>query len=209
MLRAYIQLFGGLILCGFAVAAMVRANLGLGPWDVFHQGLAQKTGLSLGVVFTLTSFVVLTLWIPLRQKPGVGTIANMIVVGIATDTGLWLLPPVEGLAVRYALLLAGIVGTGVGAAAYLATGLGPGARDGVMTGLNSRFGWPIHGVRTGIELFILALGWLCGGTAGIGTIAYALLVGPVLQWCLPSFIRLARTPARAARQASGSGLQSK
>ena len=199
MFRAYVQLLSGLILCGFAVAAMVRANLGLGPWDVFHQGMAQKTGISLGMVFTLTSLVVLTLWIPLRQKPGIGTVANMILVGIATDVGLWLLPPVEGLALRYALLLAGIVGTGVGAAAYLAAGLGPGARDGLMTGLNSRYGWPIHGVRTGIEVVMLGFGWLCGGTAGIGTIAFAFLVGPVLHWCLPAFTRLAQRPLRASR----------
>ena len=198
MFRAYVQLLSGLILCGFAVAAMVRANLGLGPWDVFHQGVAQKTGISIGMVFTLTSFVVLTLWIPLRQKPGIGTVANMILVGIATDVGLWLLPPVEGLGVRYAFLLAGIVGTGVGAAAYLGAGLGPGARDGIMTGLSSRYGWPIHGVRTGIEVVMLGLGWLCGGTAGIGTIAFAVLVGPVLHWCLPVFMRPARGQPRAS-----------
>lgn len=196
MFRAYVQLLSGLTLCGFAVAAMVRANLGLGPWDVFHQGVAQKTGLSLGMVFTLTSFVVLTLWIPLRQKPGIGTVANMILVGIATDVGLWLVPPVDGLALRYALLFAGIVGTGIGAAAYLGAGLGPGARDGLMTGLNSRYGWPIHGVRTGMEVFMLGLGWLCGGTAGIGTIAFALLVGPVLHWSLPAFMRPARRHPR-------------
>lgn len=197
MLRAFTQLFLGLVLCGFAVAAMVRANLGLGPWDVFHQGVAQKSGLSLGMVFTLTSFVVLTLWVPLRQKPGIGTVANMILVGIATDVGLWILPPVDGMLTRYALLLLGIAGTGVGAAAYLATGLGPGARDGLMTGLNSKYGWPLHGVRTGIELAMLGLGWLCGGKVGIGTVAFAVLVGPVLHWSLPLWKRQAPGPVRA------------
>lgn len=198
MFRAIVQLLFGLFLCGIAVAAMVRANLGMGPWDVFHQGVAQQTGLSLGMVFILTGLAVLLLWIPLRQRPGIGTVANMIVIGISTDVGLWILPPVEELALRYALLFFGIVGTGVGAAAYLGTGLGPGARDGLMTGLNSRYGWPLHGVRTGIELVMLGLGWLCGGTAGIGTIAFALLVGPVLQWSLPLFLRPASTPARAS-----------
>lgn len=196
MFRAYIQLLSGLILCGFAVAAMVRADLGLGPWDVFHQGVAQKTGLSLGLVFTLTSFVVLTLWLPLRQKPGIGTVANMIVVGIATDVGLWILPPADGLALRCILLVAGIVGTGIGAAAYLGTGLGPGARDGLMTGLHGRYGWPLHGVRTGIELAMLGLGWLCGGRVGIGTVAFAVMVGPVLHWCYPLCSRRFRKPAR-------------
>lgn len=201
MIRRLSQLYVGLALYGASMAMMVRANLGLDPWDVFHQGLGERTPLSFGTVVILTGAVVLLLWIPLRQRPGIGTLSNILVIGLAADLGLWMLPQPETLPARLALLGAGIFLNGVAGGAYIGAGLGPGPRDGLMTGIVARTGWSIRVVRTSIELTVLALGWLLGGTVGIGTLLYAVTIGPILQVMLPLFTIASSSPAEAAAQA--------
>jgi len=187
MLRRLTQLFVGLFLYGAAMGLMVRAGLGLDPWDVFHQGLAGRVGLSIGLLVNIVGAVVLLLWIPLRQKPGIGTIANVLVIGTAMDLTMLVVPAFEGLAVRAGALIAAIVINGVAGAMYIGAGLGPGPRDGLMTGLARRTGWSLRLVRTGIELTVLASGWLLGGTVGVGTVLYAFAIGPLVQAFLPLF----------------------
>jgi uncharacterized membrane protein YczE len=187
-----LRLFAGLVLFGVSLALMVRADIGLGPWDVFHQGIAQRIGLSIGLVVNLTAIVVLLLWIPLRQRPGIGTVANVVVVGLVTDGTLWLLPDLDALAPRIALLVAGILANAVATGLYVGAGLGPGPRDGLMTGLAAR-GHSIRLVRTLIELTVLVIGWLLGGSVGVGTIAYALAIGPLVGVFLPRLTVAPRT----------------
>jgi len=181
------QLFGGLVLYGTSMAMQLRATLGLDPWDVFHQGVARHLPVSFGTVVAITGVAVLLLWIPLRQRPGVGTVANVIVIAVSVDVALALIPEPSGLPARIVLLVAGIVLNGVASASYIGARLGPGPRDGLMTGLAARTGWSIRLVRTGIELIVLATGWLLGGTVGIGTVIYALAIGPLTQAFLPWF----------------------
>ena len=181
------QLFGGLVLYGTSMAMQLRATLGLDPWDVFHQGVARHLPVSFGTVVAITGVAVLLLWIPLRQRPGIGTIANVIVIAVSVDVALALIAEPTGLPARIALLVAGIVLNGVASAAYIGARLGPGPRDGLMTGLAARTGWSIRLVRTGIELTVLATGWLLGGTVGVGTVIYALAIGSLTQAFLPWF----------------------
>lgn len=185
MPRRLFQLFIGLVLYGASMALMLRAALGLDPWDVFHQGLAAQVGLSIGKVVNLVGLAVLLLWIPLKQRPGVGTVANVILIGTAMDVTLWVLPPIEGLAMQIAALIVSVVANGIAGALYIGAGLGPGPRDGLMTGLARRTGWSLRLVRTGIELAVLALGWLLGGTVGVGTLLYAFTIGALVQVFLP------------------------
>jgi uncharacterized membrane protein YczE len=187
MTRRLVQLFAGLLLYGFSIALQVRATLGLGPWDVFHDGVTGLTGLSFGTVVILTSFVVLLMWIPLRQKPGIGTVSNVFLVGMAADLGLSLIPEGGPLWVRLAMLVGGVAMNAVASAAYLGARLGPGARDGLMTGFVRKTGFSVGRVRTALELSVLAVGLLLGGSAGLGTILYALSIGPLLQLMLPTF----------------------
>jgi uncharacterized membrane protein YczE len=187
MTRRLVQLYAGLLLYGLSMALQVRATLGLGPWDVFHQGVSEKVGLSFGTVVILTSVAVLLVWIPLRQKPGLGTVSNVFLVGLAADFGLWLFPEGHSLPVRLAMLALGVGLNAVASAAYLGANFGPGARDGLMTGFVKLTGAPVGRVRTGIELSILAAGLALGGTAGLGTVVYALSIGPLLQLMLPTF----------------------
>ena len=181
------QLFGGLVLYGTSMAMQLRATLGLDPWDVFHQGVARHLPVSFGTVVAITGVAVLLLWIPLRQRPGIGTVANVIVIAVSVDVALALIAEPTGLPARIALLVAGIVLNGVASAAYIGARLGPGPRDGLMTGLAARTGWSIRLVRTGIELTVLATGWLLGGTVGVGTVIYALAIGSLTQAFLPWF----------------------
>jgi len=187
--RRFTQLLAGLLLYGFTMGLMVRAVLGLDPWDVFHQGLTalvnQWVPLSYGAVITIVSVLVLLLWIPLRQRPGVGTIANAAIIGFTVDLTLWLIPPVDNLPVRIALLIVSVVGNALAGALYIGAGLGPGPRDGLMTGLVARGIGSIRLVRTAIEVSVLGIGWLLGGVVGVGTIAYALAIGPLLHVLLP------------------------
>jgi uncharacterized membrane protein YczE len=175
------QLFGGLVLYGLSMAMLVRAGLGLDPWDVLHQGLSHHLPLSFGGVTILVGAVVLLLWIPLRQKPGVGTISNVVVIGLAADLGLWLIPTPDGLAARIVMMSSAIVLNGMAGAIYIGSQLGPGPRDGLMTGLAARTGGSLRLVRVGIELSVLVLGVLLGGTVGVGTVVYTLAIGPLVQ----------------------------
>jgi uncharacterized membrane protein YczE len=187
-----IRLYAGLVLFGVSMALMVVAGLGLDPWDVFHQGVARSTGLSLGWVVILAGAVVLLLWVPLRQRPGFGTVSNVIVVGLAVDRALAVLPVPHHLVLRVAYLLVGILANAVATGLYLGAGLGPGPRDGLMTGL-ARRGHSIRAVRTSIEVAVLAVGWALGGTVGVGTVLYAAAIGPLVHVLIP---RLApRVPA--------------
>jgi uncharacterized membrane protein YczE len=191
----FAQLAAGLVLFGASLALLVRSRLGLDPWDVFHQGLSVTTGLSIGTCTIATGVVVLLLWIPLRQRPGVGTVANVILVGLSLDAVLLLIPATEGLMLRWTYLVAGIVLNGVATGAYIGAGLGPGPRDGLMVGL-ARGGRSIRVVRTAIEVSVLVAGWLLGGTVGVGTVLFALSIGPLVHLTLPFFDRRARATRR-------------
>jgi uncharacterized membrane protein YczE len=192
--RRLVQLVLGLALFGASIALLVRADLGLFPWDVLHQGVARATGLPLGVVVILASVVVLVLWIPLRQRPGLGTVANVVLVGAFVDLTLAVLPTVEALPARVALLVAGVVLNAAATGLYIGAGYGPGPRDGLMTGLAAR-GWSLRWSRLGIELAVLGVGLALGGTVGVGTVLYALAVGPLVQPFLALFTVTAPRPA--------------
>lgn len=179
--RRLVQLVAGLWLFGASEALMVATRLGNAPWDVFHQGVALHTGVSIGTVVILAGVVVLLLWIPLRQSPGLGTVANTVLIGVALDATLGLLPLVHGVVARVGLLVAGIVLNGLAGGLYIGSQLGPGPRDGLMTGLNLRTGVSLRLARTSVEVPVLVIGWMLGGTLGIGTVLYALLIGPLTQ----------------------------
>ena len=191
MTRRLTQLFAGLFVYGLSIALIVRADLGLDPWDVLNQGVferfAKPAGVSFGLVVNLIGMAVLLLWIPLRQKPGIGTVANVLVIGTVANFGLDWIPSELGLPLRAGLLIAGIVLNGVASGAYICAGLGPGPRDGLMTGIVAHTGWPVKWVRTAIELTIIAVGWLLGGSVGLGTVLYALTIGPLVHVFLPLF----------------------
>ena len=185
MLRRLLQLYIGLVLYGVSTALFVHANLGADPWDVFHLGVAKQLGISFGTVIILTGAAVLLLWIPIRQMPGLGTVSNVIVLGLAAT--LAVLPPLESMVARSALLVGAIVLNAIATGMYIGAGFGPGPRDGLMTGLHARTGWSLRGIRTAIELSVLLIGWLLGGKFGVGTVIYALSIGPLIQLCLPWF----------------------
>lgn len=207
--RRLLQLAVGLTLYGVSMGMMVRSGLGLDPWDVFHYGIAQHLPVSFGTVTIIVGVAVLLLWIPLRQWPGLGTVANVIVIGLATDATLALLDARRAMPVRVALLLGGIVSNGLAGALYIGSQFGPGPRDGLMTGLVRRTGRSFRLVRTSIEVTVLVVGWLMGGVVGLGTILYAVLIGPVVQVFLPIFTvpldspRTGRLPGGSA----GSGVE--
>ena len=185
MTRRLVQLYAGLVLYGASMALMIRAGLGLDPWDVLHQGLADRLPLSFGMVTIAVGALVLLAWIPLRQRPGIGTVSNVIVIGLAVDATLAVLPAPDVLAMRVVFVLAGVGLNGVATAAYIGARLGPGPRDGLMTGLVRRTGRSVRIVRTSIEVTVLAVGWLLGGTVGVGTVLYALGIGPLVHVLLP------------------------
>lgn len=180
------KLYLGLALFGVSLALMIEAALGLDPWDVFHQGLARLVDLPIGWIVIFVGAVVLLFWLPLRQRPGLGTVSNVIVIGLVVDSALAFLPSPENLAVRAAFLVGGIVMNGLGTGLYIGAGLGPGPRDGLMTGL-ARRGWSIRVARTSIEVSVLAAGWILGGTVGVGTILYAGTIGPLAHVFIPLF----------------------
>jgi uncharacterized membrane protein YczE len=183
-LRRVTQLFAGLVLYGVSDAMLLLAGLGVDPWDVLHQGLSRRIGLGVGTWAIIVGVLVLLLWIPLHQRPGLGTVSNVVVVGSVVDIVLATVPDVHGLAARYAAMVGGVVLNGIATGAYIGAGLGPGPRDGVMTGLAAR-GHSIRVVRTCIELAVLAGGWALGGTVGIGTVVYALGIGPIAHISIP------------------------
>ena len=180
----YIQLFLGLTLFGVSLAFLVRSRLGLDPWDVLHQGLARRTGMAIGTWSILVGAVVLLFWIPLHQRPGIGTVCNVVLIGVVLDAALAIFPQPQTLATRWICLVVGIGLNAVATGAYVGAGLGPGPRDGLMVGLAAR-GHSIRVVRTSIELTVLAAGIALGGTAGIGTVVFALLIGPLVHVTLP------------------------
>ncbi len=179
-----LRLYPGLVLFGFSDGLLVRAGLGLSPWDVLHQGLSRQTGLSIGTWVVLVGALVLLGWIPLRQRPGLGTLSNVVLIGVALDATLGRLGAPTGWAARVSFLVAGIVLNGVATGCYIGAALGPGPRDGLMTGIAAR-GHSIRLTRTALELSVLTVGWLLGGTAGVGTLAYALAIGPLVHLVLP------------------------
>jgi uncharacterized membrane protein YczE len=183
-LRRLAQLYAGIVLYGISASMLLLAGLGVDPWDVLHQGLSRRFGLGVGTWVVIVGAGVLLLWIPLRQRPGFGTISNAILVGLVVDAALATVPPVHGLAARLVVMTAGVVLNGVATGAYIGAGLGPGPRDGLMTGLAAR-GHSIRVVRTGIELAVLLTGWLLGGTVGLGTVVYALGIGPIAHLTIP------------------------
>lgn len=189
MLRGTALLLG-LAGYGFSMAMMVRSDLGLDPWDVFHQGLAMHTGMTIGVASAVVGVVVLLAWIPLRNRPGIGTIANVIVIAVTVDLGLALMETPTSMPVRIAMMVGAVVLNAFSTVLYVGAGLGPGPRDGLMTGLVVRTGRSVRLVRTSIEATVLAIGWLLGGTVGIGTVLYAFGIGPLVQF----FVRI--TPER-------------
>ncbi|MGW2487448.1 membrane protein YczE [Streptomyces sp. NPDC001606] len=185
--RRLSQLYAGLVLYGASSALLVRADLGMEPWNVLHQGLAELTGLTIGVVSIVVGAAVLLLWIPLRQRPGLGTVSNVFVIGLAMDGTLALVPDVRSLAVRFLLLLAGIVLNGAATGLYIAARFGPGPRDGLMTGLHRRTGRSLRLIRTAIEVAVVVTGFTLGGTVGVGTVLYAVSIGPLAQLFLRVF----------------------
>lgn len=199
--RRLTQLYVGLALYGVSSALLVESGLGLEPWNVLHQGIAERSGLSIGTVSIIVGAAVLLLWIPLRQRPGLGTVSNVFVVGLAMDGALALLPDAHGLAFRIPLLVAGIVLNGAATGLYIAAAFGPGPRDGLMTGLHQSTGRSIRLMRTLIEVAVVATGFALGGTVGVGTVLYALSIGPLAQF----FLRLFAVPAPPARAAVASG----
>lgn len=183
-----VQLYLGLILYGFSASLMVIAKLGLSPWDVFHQGLAKHSGLAIGTWSILVGLFVLLLWIPLHERPGIGTVSNVVFIGGTMDVVLGHISPPHGLTVRIVCLVLGVFLNGVATGAYIGAGLGPGPRDGLMTGLAAR-GHSIRVVRTALEATVLAIGWLLGGTVGFGTLLYAVAIGPLAHVFVPLFSR--------------------
>jgi uncharacterized membrane protein YczE len=190
------QLYGGLLLYGVSSSLLVLAGLGLDPWDVFHQGLSRTFGLAIGTWAIVVGVVVLLFWIPLRQRPGIGTVSNVVLVGGTMDVVLGQVHAPHALAARIACLACGVLLNGVATGAYIGAGLGPGPRDGLMTGFAAR-GHSIRVVRTAIEIAVLATGWLLGGTVGVGTVVYALAIGPLAHVFVPLFARGRPTPEHA------------
>jgi len=198
MTRRVLQLLIGLILYGFGCALTVEAGLGVDPWTVFAQGVAIHTGIGIGWITNIVGFLVLLVWIPLRQKPGVGTIANILLVGTSMQATLAIVPPVSGTLAQFAVLLGGILVVAVASGLYIGARFGPGPRDGLMTGMNARLGWPIWLCRLLVEATVLVAGWVLGGTVGIGTVLFAILIGPLVHIALP----LLRTTESAVPAAS-------
>lgn len=205
--RRLTQLYAGLVLYGISDAMLLLAGLGVDPWDVLHQGLARRLGLGVGTWSIIIGALVLLLWFPLRQRPGFGTASNVIVVGAVIDLVLALVPVPHGLLLRWAVLLAGVFLNGVATGAYIGAGLGPGPRDGLMTGLAAR-GLSVRVVRTCIELSVLLIGWLLGGSVGVGTVVYALAIGPLAHVFIPRLAVDRSRPVAHAPQREPAGTPS-
>jgi len=189
MTRRILQLFVGLFFYGFAIALMVRAAIGVAPWDVLSQGLVKQTGIPFGVITVIISGVVLLLWIPIRQKPGIGTVFNAFLVGPFVEVGLFLLPTPGDLLGKILFFAGGLALLAIATGLYIGARFGPGPRDGLMTGIHNRYGVRIWIVRTCIEVVVLSIGWILGGNVGIGTLAFALLIGPMVNVTIP-FLRV-------------------
>ena len=201
MTRRIIQLLLGLVLYGIAISLLIRAAIGVPPWDVLSQGVALQTGLPFGLVTNIIGAVVLLLWIPIRQKPGIGTVLNVLLVGSSAQLGLTLLPELDVLWQQVLLFAGGLAMLAIATGLYIGARFGPGPRDGLMTGIHRRYGWRIWIVRTSIEVTVLAIGWLLGGNVGVGTVAFALLIGPRVNVTLPLLRVREAAPARVGSAA--------
>lgn len=201
MTRRMVQLVIGLWLYGATMALLVESGLGLDPWDVFHEGLTHHLPLTFGQVVILVGAVLLLLWVPLRQRPGIGTVLNVVLIGIAVDVTLALLPTPDALGVQVGFLLVGVVGNGIAGALYIGADLGTGPRDGLWTGIVRRTGRSVRLVRTSLEVTVLVVGFVLGGTVGVGTVLYALAIGPVVQLFLP--LTQVRRPERPGASVPG------
>ncbi len=184
-IRRWGQLMLGLFFYGVAVALLIRADVGLDPWTVFAQGLEVQTGWSIGLIVVLIGAGVLLLWIPIKQKPGIGTVLNVLLIGPVLDLAMLVIETPDLLWAQWLMFAGGLALLAVATGLYIGARFGPGPRDGLMTGAHARFGWKIWKVRTGVELTVLTIGWLLGGTVGFGTVAFALLVGPMVGVTLP------------------------
>lgn len=193
--RRWSQLLVGLVLYGVAIGLMISANVGLDPWTVFAQGWSRTVGIPIGIMTVLIGIGVLLLWIPLKQRPGIGTVLNVIVIGPVIDLTLLVVDTPDALIARWVVFLGGLALLALATGLYIGAGFGPGPRDGLMTGAHARFGWPVWAVRTGVEVTVLATGWMLGGTVGLGTVAFALLIGPMVGVTLPR-LRLPEAPRR-------------
>jgi uncharacterized membrane protein YczE len=193
------QLVIGLFLYGIGLALMVRAGLGVAPWDVLSQGISLRTGIPFGLVTNLIGLGVLLLWIPIRQRPGLGTVLNVLLLGTSAQVGLGLLPDQTELAARILYFVGGLLLVALATGMYIGARFGPGPRDGLMTGIHARWGWPVWIVRTVIEVVVLTIGWLLGGNVGVGTLAFALLIGPLVGLTLP-LLRVRDAPRIALRE---------
>ncbi|MGH2465584.1 MAG: YczE/YyaS/YitT family protein [Candidatus Limnocylindrales bacterium] len=191
-------LLAGLIAFGLGIALMAQAGLGLGPWEAFHQGIGRLTGQELGTISVLLGLPILALWWPLGERPGLGTLLNVLLIGTATNLGIAVIPSAAGVPEQVLMMLAGVVTIGIGSGLYLGADLGAGPRDGLMTGLHHHFGWSIRRSRTGIELTVLVAGFVLGGTIGLGTLVFALGIGPLVQVFLGIFDRDGRVARRRA-----------
>jgi uncharacterized membrane protein YczE len=196
------QLYIGLLLYGLSGALLVRSGLGLDPWDVFHQGLSRHLGVAIGTVVIIVGAIVLLAWIPLRQRPGLGTLSNVVLIGVSMNASLMWLPHLHLLGWRITEMLVGVLLCGVATGMYIGSNLGPGPRDGLMTGLARRTGRSIRLTRTCLEVTVLAVGWLLGGTVGIGTVIFALAIGPLAQLFMPLF-HLEPHPGRSEPDLAG------
>lgn len=194
LLRRIAQLIVGVFLYGISIAMMVRAGIGVSPWDVLGQGVSLQTGIAFGICTALIGLLVLLLWIPIRQKPGIGTVLNAVFVGPSAEVGLAVLPQQTELWAQVLLFSGGLLLLAIATGLYIGARMGPGPRDGLMTGIHRKWGWPIWAVRTVIEVTVLAIGWVLGGTVGVGTVAFALLIGPLVNLTLP-LLRVPEKPA--------------
>jgi uncharacterized membrane protein YczE len=194
------QLLVGLLLYGFTMALMVQSGLGLDPWDVFHEGLTRHVPLTFGQVVIVVGAIVLLLWIPLNQRPGIGTVLNVLTIGLAADAGIALIAAPGEIWARVTLLVVGVVGNGMAGALYIGARLGAGPRDGIWVALVERSGLSVRLVRTGIEVTVLVTGFLLGGTVGIGTALYAIAIGPLVQFFLERLPDAARSSEHAEQE---------
>ncbi|WP_051478875.1 membrane protein [Arthrobacter sp. H5] len=203
LLRRILQLLTGLFLYGFSIGMMIRAGIGVSPWDVLGQGVSLQTGIPFGWVTNLIGLAVLLLWIPIRQKPGIGTVLNVLLIGPSAEIGLAIIPQQTDLWLQIILFTGGLVLLAVATGLYIGARMGPGPRDGLMTGIHQKWGWRIWKVRTCIEVTVLAIGWVLGGNVGLGTVAFALLIGPMVNAALPRL----RVPEAKGEPRLGGDLQ--
>lgn len=199
MFLRLLRLIPGLLLYGVADAFMIEAAIGVDSWTVFAQGISIHTGLSIGLLTNIIGLLVLLLWIPLRQKPGIGTVLNILLVGPGIELGLWLLPTPDALWLRVVFFVIGLLLLAVASGIYIGATLGPGPRDGLMTGIHARFGTPLWIGRTAVEVTVLVIGWILGGNVGVGTVAFALLIGPLCNITLPLLDPVAAKKRREAK----------